>query len=237
MTKRQQDLIAVEDWRHYAVDFMGDGLGMLATSENIDSRLISFSLPSAPALFLNISRKHHDMRSVIDIMGQFNANHGNTFWPESHSLVFDYLENFAAEVIFAYAALESFSNEIIPADFKYNFRRSKKSEEEIAKPDIERFVSLDEKLKRVIPQAHNLKSPASSKHWASYKKLRQMRDRIVHLKSIDRRSSGPEHQTLWAEMISRRYENYPKIAVGVVGFFEELTKNRRWYRLAAEQIL
>ena len=38
-------------------------------------------------------------------------------------------------------------------------------------------------------------SPNGTKPWQDYKELKGVRDRLVHLKSIDRKASGLENQT------------------------------------------
>lgn len=195
-TERQMELLSKEDSRFNAVGPGGTGLIMRATTEVVGSRIVSFGLPSAPALYLYLSRKFFEARQASDINGFFD-DHPQGIWPDSHTKLFDYLENAIAEITFAFTALEAFANESVPKGFKYKWKSAKKErEQELEKADIERHVSLDEKLKKVLPLAHDIKSPSGTKPWQDYKKLKAIRDRLIHLKSVDVKASGPEDSTL-----------------------------------------
>lgn len=204
---------------------------MIATTERLGRKNISFGLPSAPALFLNIAREAHLRRAAIDLTSTFVAHPPQGTWPENHQSLFNYFEQFSCEVIFSFTALEAFANEVIPPEFTYQFKSEKKAElVTLGKPEIERRVSLDEKLKQVIPQAHSCPSPNGTRPWQDYKELKSVRDRLVHLKSIDRRASGPEDQTLWGLMLEKQKVAFPDSAARVIGHYQTLVRDRRWFR-------
>lgn len=230
-TERQIELLKAEDWRYHAIGPMGTGLGSMATTEDVNGKMVSFSLPSAPALYLNLARSAHLRRAAIDLPSVFTITpHG--VYPDDHGPLFDYFENFALEIIFSFTALEAFANEVVPPDFIYQYKKDKKSEAvALCKADIERQISLDEKLKIVLPMAHNIKSPNGTKQWQDYKKLKYVRNRLIHLKSIDRKSSGPEHQTLWGLMLEDQKYIYPDMTARIIGHFDVLVKSRRWFSL------
>ena len=60
-----------------------------------------------------------------------------------------------------------------------------------------RSLSLDEKLTSILPEILEIRSPKEDRSWQGYQKLKKVRDRIIHMKKEDRRSSGPEAPTLW----------------------------------------
>jgi hypothetical protein len=230
ITPRQIELLKNEDRRFHAIDSVGTGLGMLATSEKLSKRHVSFGLPSAPALYLSLARKAHAQRIAIDVNSCFIEHpKPQGTWPEDHRLLFDYFELFIAEVIFSFTAIEAFANESIPTAFSYSWKNAKETKL-ITRADIERFVQLDEKLKRVLPQAHNIKGPAGTKAWQGFKEIKAVRDRVVHMKSIDRRASGPEHQTIWGLMVEKKQYDFPEIAYQLIGAYEPLVKGRRWFQ-------
>ena len=233
ITPRQIELLKNEDWRFHAIDAVGTGLGMLATTEKLSKRQISFGLPSAPALYLSLARSAHARRIAIDVDACFVVHpKPQGIWPEDHQLLFDFFELFIAEVIFSFTAIEAFANESIPANFTYSWKNAKETKQ-IARTDIERFVQLDEKLKRVLPEAHNIKSPSDTKAWQGFKELKAVRDRVVHMKSIDRRASGPEHQTIWGLMLEKKQQDFPEIAYRLIGAYESLVNSRRWFQSGA----
>jgi hypothetical protein len=209
---------------------------MIATTENLSGRTLSFGLPSAPALYLNLARQAHARRVVINFEPSF-INHPNPqgTWPEDHGPIFDFFEAFAAEVIFSFTAIEAFANESVPREFFYPWKRGKTAER-ISGADIERRVPLEEKLKRVLPQAHNVPSPAGTKPWQNFLELKGVRDRLVHLKSVDRASSGPEQQTIWGLMLEKMKYDFPNVAYELIGTYKTLVERRRWFRLAGRSV-
>jgi len=233
---RQKVLLEKEDWRFHAIDFVGTGLGSIATTERIGKAILAFSLPSAPALFLSLAQSAHQRRSAIPVDAAF-IEHAppQGIWPEDHTNVFDFFEAFLAEIICAYTAIEAFANESIPADFKYKKRR-KDNKEMLDAIAIEKFIPLDEKLKRVLPCAHAIPSPAGTIIWERYLELSNLRNRLIHLKAIDRKSSGPEHRTIWGELLNKREHNFAKIALETIAVFPSLVGNRRWFTLAQTKI-
>lgn len=230
MTHHQADLLEREDWRFHAIDAVGTGLGMIATIEKLAKRHLSFGLPSAPALYLSLARNAHARRVAIDVDACF-VNHPKPqgTWPEDHRVLFDFFELFIAEVIFSFTAIEAFANESIPANFIYSWKNAKEVKQ-LSRADVERSVQLDEKLKRVLPMAHNIKSPAGTRAWQGFKELKTIRDRVIHMKSVDRRASGPEQQTLWGLMLEQKQQDFAEVAYRLIGGYPALVGGRRWYR-------
>jgi hypothetical protein len=228
------------DWRFHAVQANGDQLFMVATTEKLhksSKRVVGFALPCAPALYLQLANDARCRRLAVDVATEFVTHPPpQGAYPDNHSRLFDFFQNFAAEVIFAFTAIEAFANENIPEAFEYQYRNARKDVEALRGPDIERRVSLDEKLSRVLPEAHSLKSPKGTDAWQKYRKLRQVRDRLIHLKAVDRKSSGPEHETIWGLMLRERDLNFVSAACGVIGSFERLAHGRRWYRKATKSL-
>jgi len=231
-TPRQLALLAKEDWRFHAIDVVGTGLGMLATTELLSGRHLTFGLPSAPAIYLNLARNAHANRTAIDVEASFVTHPSpQGAWPEEHKLVFDFFEAFVAEVIFSFTAVEAFANESIPSHFSYVWKKDGKAIS-LSGAEIERSIAINEKLKRVLPLAHKITSPAGTQAWERYLELKAVRDRLVHLKSIDRKPSGPENQTIWGLMLKKRHLDFPTIAYGLIASYEPLVSNRRWFRFA-----
>lgn len=233
---RQVRILANEDWRFHAIGPVGTGVGMLATTERmskVSKKVVSFGLPSAPALYLDIATAAHRRRSASNLASMF-IEHSRVqgTWPEQHGPLFDYFEAFSTEVIFSYTAVEAFANESIPADFIFTSKRGKNGEVAYKGAEIERQVALSEKLNSVLPLAHKLTKPAGGKAWQDFRDLERVRDRLIHMKSIDRKASGPEHQTIWGLMLEHKATKYPLIAYRMIGAFPRLSHNRRWFEKA-----
>jgi hypothetical protein len=231
--ERQERLLAGEDGRHFAVGKHGTGLAHLATTEKIGSMIVNLSLPSAPALFLSLAHKAFVSYRDVDVSAYFNP-HPEGIWPDDHTPLFDFCAQFAAHVVFAFTALESFANEAIPPDFSYaatrGTKKGKPSQEVVYRGDaIARNVSLGEKLAQVLPDALNVPTPKGLHIWRNYKSLKGWRDRIIHLKMADRQSSGPEVKTIWGDMLRHPREPFCDHAHELMGHFKPAVIDRRWY--------
>jgi hypothetical protein len=228
----QDRLLAQEDARFFAIDKGGTGLAMLATTEKLpDKSVASFGLPSGPALGLNLAWSAHRKRIAIDVNALFDLHPPpQGTWPENHSPLFDYLELAVTEIIFSYTAIEGAVNELITPSSKYH-RPQKGGRPPVVMvgADIERKISLDEKLKKALPEILNIKSPAGETIWHKYSDLQELRDRPVHLKSIDRKASGPEDETVWGRLLRLGTEAYPALAQQMIAHF--YPTGRRWLDL------
>lgn len=134
---------------------------------------VLIALPNATALFLNASRRSWE--EAKSLRQHSNIDHSIksevTFTTRSES--FDYLERVMESVIMAHTALEAFVNEKIPDDFLYHtHRRSPVILETMGKKEIERYLSLDEKLSDVLPECLGIASPKGTRCWEGFVKLK-----------------------------------------------------------------
>lgn len=123
---------------------------------------------------------------------------------ENTKSAFDYMSLVIESVVMAYSSIEAFANEQISDDHEYwSNRKSKEILLCSEKKEIERFFPLDEKMTDVLPQILGVKTPkhGTSRVWQIHKKLKKMRDEIIHMKADDRKSSGPEIQTIWDRLV------------------------------------
>lgn len=159
MTGKQDELLAKHDGR-YVIDKFNTGLTLLLKAEKLGKRgHVDFGVPSSPALILSAARRSFLQIKDIDRALMFYKWQNGRI-PVNHSKLFDYFEAFASHVVFSLA----FANETIPTDFEY--QREKKDEPIVLKkPDIERSINLDEKLKSVWPKALGVATPKGRKPW------------------------------------------------------------------------
>ncbi|WP_036242894.1 hypothetical protein [Methylobacter luteus] len=121
---------------------------------------LCIALPNATALCLSSSmrawKEAQEIRKKANIDSSIKEQ--VTFNTTSES--FDYIERVMESIVMAFTALEAFVNENIPDDYEYHIHR--KSEiilEVMDKKAIERWLSLDEKLSVVLPEAISVDSP------------------------------------------------------------------------------
>lgn len=162
------------------------------------TKTLAITIPNATALMLNASaRAFTEARGIRDQSGIDKSIREEVSFPSDMS-AFDYVERMMEAILLAFTALEAFVNESIPDDYVYaRFLRSSVILEATSKEDTERYVSIDDKLTLVLPEILGCASPKGSRCWQEFKALKDARDRIVHMKTKDRRSSGPEVKTVW----------------------------------------
>ena len=68
------------------------------------------------------------------------------------------------------------------------------------KSQVERHINLDDKISIIFPSILEVKTPKGTAVWQEYIQLKKLRDRIIHMKSDDRKSTGPEENTIWYEL-------------------------------------
>jgi len=131
-----------EDARFFAIDKVAAGLGMIATTEKLLSKkIVSFGMPSLPALSLSLARSAYKKRAAISVEDLFDAHDPpQGTWPENHTPLFDYIELVVTEIVFSYMSVEGAINELILPSSTY-VRRGKQTET-LNGSEIERSISL-----------------------------------------------------------------------------------------------
>jgi hypothetical protein len=120
---REDELLEQEDGRYFGIGKVGTGLGSIATSERLGKKeVVSFGLPSGPALFLHLAHGAYTKVKGIDPLTLFDR-HAEGTWPDDQGPLFDYLESCIAHAVFSFNAIEAFANEVIPPSFTYTIHR------------------------------------------------------------------------------------------------------------------
>lgn len=140
----------------------------------------SKALESAQSLFderLNPKKTNLDMEKAKDdkrkILDEISTD------------VCDYIETVQTCIIFGYTAVETFANLSIPADYVHSVNNKNKGTTELHdKKAIERWITLKDKIIRVLPSAYDTKSPKGNKFWSQFSTLETYRQEIIHQKSI-----------------------------------------------------
>jgi hypothetical protein len=200
-------------------------------------RVLSFPLPNVTAMCLDVAYTTW-MESQYFLRGEKFLEFPKPFTPETtirlteDEIFFDLLQKRMIAIVFAYTALESFANESIPDHFIFRSkRRDKKCTEEYTKEQAE-MLSLDIKLEEVLPIIFNLRSPKGDKIWHRYIFLKKLRDRIIHMKTKDRRSPIAGEENIWKALLGQSYPNVAIEAKEIIGYYVdslEEDNKPRWY--------
>ena len=163
------------------------------------------------------------MRTVLDV-------------PIEHApALFDYFEATMTAAMSSFAAIEAFCNGIVfeKVDQPITLKRRKCSSEvdvPMSAEDIERNVSTDEKLRRVIPDLLGVATPSGKAVWGRYSKLKSLRDSVTHFKRKDQaKHAEKSHEpTALYAMTQLDPLSLPETAMEVVSYFYAVDKRPRW---------
>ena len=208
----------------------GARITLVSVIQLTKKKLLTIPIPNATASMLNASARAFEsarsLRAACDIDKSLKKE--VSFASEVDAL--DYVERMIESIVLAYSAIEAFANESIPNDFVY--ARHKSSDvllEAASKETVERHVSTDEKLTAVLPEVLGCNSPKGTHCWQNYKQLKDSRDRIIHMKTEDRKSSGPEVDTIWKVIILTPAPHLSAKAV-IDYFVKNMTNKPQWHQ-------
>lgn len=104
--------------------------------------------------------------------------------------IYEFLQKAIIIPIFLFTALEAFTNQLIPTNYIYKKSSSLlfwKSFKNMNKVEIERRMSTGDKLSIILTQLRN-KQIKDTHLWQKYRKLKDLRDELIHLKTREQQS-------------------------------------------------
>lgn len=203
-----------------------------AITKYTSKQLISFPIPNASAMYLKLSfQLFKESQEGLDKVEAKKKEGEEVTHVGDITDFYDLLEKRLASIIFAYTALEVFANQTIPDKYVYEkFREDDRCKETYTKEQAERWVSLDEKLSDLLPNVLSLKTPKGKRTWDKYKKLKKLRDRLIHPKSKDLHSTGKDDASIWNIISAKNLDNPALIAKEVISYFVDgLAEKPRWF--------
>ncbi len=221
-----------EDWKSPwtgQVHEKGTIINLVAVC-NYEKIEVTVPMPSAPAMFLNVGKEMY--KKSVTLRDELFANvdctkKGHLSFNGWDRRVIDYYELISGAYIFSITAIESYVNEKIPDDYTYTKNRGdKKCTESYNKDQIERFISLDEKISDILPIILKVKSPKGKKIYQNYLAAREVRDRIIHMKSKDRKSG--EKKTIWNDLLNKNHVNPVMSATELIKYFFQDNQLPKW---------
>lgn len=205
------------DWRlqattHLAEDWVspwtgvrspkGTRITLVSVMKLTKKKLLTVPIPNATASMLNAAAIAYESARRLRADSDIDKSLKKDVSFRSDTDALNYIERMIESIVLSFSAIEAFANESIPADFVYaRHTNSETLLEAASKTTIERFLSIDEKLTSVLPEVLGCKSPKGTRCWRDYKELKNARDRIIHMKTEDRKSSGPEVDTVWKAIV------------------------------------
>lgn len=174
---------------------VGSMLLQAVDSVSIAGRRLHYFVPNSIAILLSVANKARaqakhilsnrftNPEAVLDF--QEHPADRKQFLNEKTSDVCDYVEVVETAIVFSYTALESFANLSIPDDYVYGVEIPNKGTREVFdKKAIERWVSLKDKLLKILRDVYRTRRPDRQNWWSHFVKLETYRHDIIHQKSI-----------------------------------------------------
>jgi hypothetical protein len=206
---------------------VGDDLVTCSSIQNGKDKL-TFYLPNSTALMLNISKDNYNSAMSLKT-NALNKIYKNTIKEE---YLYEYFEKIMISIISGYTSLESFANDEIPENY-IHYKKVKKLFLPFKKVDAERKLNLDIKLNEILPEVYKIKKLSGLKIWDDYNELKEIRDRIVHLKSLDRHSLYPKMDSIWDYLIKNDIKKPYEIAFKIIEYFytvKDINTLPWWYK-------
>ena len=122
--------------------------------------------------------------------------------------------------IFLVSALEAFINQMIPNDYEFEDKGLT-----IPKSEIERLWSIQDKLKVVIPQVMKVRIANDATKWKILKSLINLRNDLVHLKTVTQVSDFRSYQDLYRRLLDHDYEASSEVVKHVINAIGTATPN------------
>jgi len=131
-----------------------------------ETKKITFVRPNNIALFLNRFKKNRNQiklsyKKLFENKKAVTYQEGNDL-----SELFNYFELIQESIIAIYTAIEVFANLALPKDYKMSKKNNKGIEEIWNKDNIERHISLSEKVGTILPEALHVPSPKNPHIWS-----------------------------------------------------------------------
>lgn len=238
MSYDESPSIARRDWRLHAItttaapsviggrSFPAGTPVELISPVSFADRMLIAPVANPPALYLSLAGRLSALaRPTLKALRRLPET-GTPSARQAHQVgdatFFTCLENLIGCVVFSFTALEAFANEAIPDGYVFKRPRAdNKCDEVYTKEQVERGISLDLKLGRILPDLLAVPSPKGGKLWEYYVEIKELRDRLVHLKSADMKAAQepdlPEY--LWSLLLRGQVLSYPVRAKAMMAYF------------------
>jgi len=148
---------------------------------------LRFDVPNFTSIFLSKSEK--ELLSAKEIYktlinSKLPVRERFVLTKEDTVTLFNYLEHVQAAITMAFTAVECLANDLLPDNFVYEEKCKGIETRKYDRKEIERWISTIDKLALVIPQALKIKSPKTYNFWPKFTKLKDLRNDIVHFRSL-----------------------------------------------------
>jgi hypothetical protein len=168
----------------------GTPIWLMSVAKHKKHNYLSFAMPSAAALCLNIAMdaaaRAEAIRPKLSLRPMLtpDGKRGFNVTEESVSDLYYFFEQSIISVTMSFQAIEVFANAVIGRKATKNIVVKRKGGDHTMTPtEAERALSTEEKIGQVLPNILGVASPRGNRVWQALKTLKVGRDATVHLKS------------------------------------------------------
>ena len=222
---------------------MGNSSGVIQTPFGTrttfgDGNEIIFDIPNMSAILLESSNKFFIDSNADEYFTFKNfprINKSRTVWD------YDWFTNLLQcriwNVLCAFLALESFMNDSISEDYTFDnsneiFKTRKWSPKILDKEFIMKDVTTKSKFEFILPNIYG-KSPINIIILDTFVDIRNLRDRLTHLRPSDKKSCNSSEDTIWKALLAKDFQNYAIVVKEIIAyFFSEIQEDKipRWFK-------
>lgn len=198
---------------------------------------VSFPTPSAAALHLSAAwkaaKRAHALKEGL-MIHLFNANGKPTVQASEERIpeLFDYFEEMMCVAMNSFGAIEAFCNQTVveKGGSAVTLLRQKKVRMSKTPEEVEREVSTDEKLGRIVPDLLGIRTPRGIATWDLYLGVKQIRDAVTHFKRRDQMRHADQSNEPTALLALYRIDCFrlPEDAMKVIRHFQPDGALQRW---------
>jgi hypothetical protein len=224
----------------------GTPVHLVTSTRGTGNQPVGFITPSSTALALSIAMSASLQSANIFKQITFDniltpEGSGKSVGYKNAPPLFDFFESCMITITFSFQALETFCNWVIADQIKGNMVICRnKVDETFTVGELERKLSTGDKIHLVLPSVYRVTSPKGKKVWVNYKKLKEARDSIVHLKSFDQYPNRSvvgqvDQDSLYFVFLNNKMTFFPKAAIAIIQHFYPNPENLpRWLERPAE---
>lgn len=185
----------------------------------IGNKSVSYFKPNNIAILLSLSNKSltEAERLLTTIKSLGNAEDALNGIKNRSEIICDFIEQVQSCIVFTYTAIEAFVNLSIPENYEYYEIKKEAGvhyEKKYFGNSVERLLPLKTKIKEILPDIYETNPIENEKFYSHFDQLEQLRNKIIHQKSI-------EHTELYNEYFKDGIFKICNVANELVSFFYE----------------
>lgn len=202
---------------------------------NMKWQQVSFYLPNMTALFLDYWNKLYLETDWYFVFRNFNKVN-NYYSANDFDKFLDILQKRIWNVIYSFLALESFMNESIKENYTFDntknlIKTRKWTPKILTKEIIENDITTISKFNFIIPNIYQI-LVLNEQILNDFNKIKNLRDKITHLKEIDKRTFNINDDTIWKNLLDVNFINYAVLVKNIIWYFYKNLDEKsipRWF--------